>query len=256
MPTTQRRQAILAQVRAQRSVKVGELSTELGVSAETIRKDILALDGRGLLERVHGGAVATPNRESAYESRKTINAQAKRDIAEVAVRLADDAHSIYLDYGTTAFQIAQLIAAADPDVMVISASLPIITALLPCERVSLVVPGGQVRRNENSLGGPLTDKAMQGLFFDIGFFGCAGIAARSGVTNFDAVENSVSQLAAGHCQQIVFVADHSKFDRTAAIGAASLDDIDDLVTDREPEGELASLLASSHCTIHVSQGQT
>lgn len=256
MQTTQRRQAILAQVRARRSVKVGELSTELGVSAETIRKDILTLDARGLLERVHGGAVAASNRESAYESRRTINAQAKRDIAEEAARLAADANSIYLDYGTTAFQIAQRIAASDPDVMVISASLPIITALLPCERVRLVVPGGQVRRNENLLGGPLTDKAMQGLFFDIGFFGCAGVAARSGVTNFDAVENAISQLAADHCQRVVLVADHSKFDRTATLSAASIEDLDDLVTDREPAGELASLLASSHCTIHVTQGQT
>ncbi|WP_316670508.1 DeoR/GlpR family DNA-binding transcription regulator [uncultured Propionibacterium sp.] len=256
MQTRQRRRTILAQVRAQQSVKVGELSQELGVSAETIRKDILDLDERGLLERVHGGAVARANRESAYENRRVVNAQAKRDIAEEAFRLAADASSIYLDYGTTAFQIARLVAVADPDVMVVSNSLPIITALLPCQNVRLVVPGGQVRRNENSLGGPLTDRAMQGLFFDVGFFGCAGIAARSGITNFDAVENAISQLASDHCQRVVLVADHSKFGCTAAIGATPVDAVDDLVTDREPEGELASLLASSHCTIHVTQGLT
>ena len=70
------------------------------------------------------------------------------------------------------------------------------------------------------------------------------------------MENAISQLAADHCQRVVLVADHSKFDRTATLSAASIEDLDDLVTDREPAGELASLLASSHCTIHVTQGQT
>lgn len=254
MQTTQRRRAILAQVRAQQSVKVGALSAELGVSAETIRKDILELDGRGLLERVHGGAVARLNRETAYESRKTVNAQAKEDMAALALRLLGEASTVYLDYGTTVFQLARLLAGADPRITVVSNSLPIVTALLPCTNVELVVPGGQVRRNENSLGGPLAERAVQGLFFDIGFFGCAGLAANSGVTNFDAVENAFSQLAASHCQRFVLLADHAKFDRTASIAAAPLEGVDELVTDCPPEGELASLLAAAHCRIHVTEG--
>lgn len=248
----ERQQDILARIRVMHSVKVGELSDQLGVTPETIRKDLVELDERGLIQRVHGGAVAKPNRETAYESRKSVQPEAKQAIANAALKLVDGAKTIYLDYGTTIYAFAQLLAFEDPEITVVTNSLPTVSALLPCHNVELVVPGGIVRKNENSLSGPLTETTMSTLFFDKGFFSCAGISVRAGVTNFHAVETSISRLAMEHSGSVVLMADNAKFDHTAANQTAVLSNIDDLVTDIAPSAEMTEYIQNADCHIHIA----
>ncbi len=250
----ERRREILARVRTRRSVKVGALSAELGVTPETIRTDLVELDEQGLVQRVHGGATAVPNQESAYERRRHINTEAKQAIASAALDLiaTATARTVYIDYGTTAFHFAQLLAATDPGITVVTNSLPTVNALLPCSNLEIVVPGGHVRRNENSLDGPITDASVSKLFFDIGIFGCAGVAVRSGVTNYHSAESAVSSLAMSHCQTVVLLADESKIGQTATVQMTTLKTIDHLVTDTPPDEGFRAALEEAGCALHIA----
>jgi DeoR family glycerol-3-phosphate regulon repressor len=248
----ERRREILARVRTRRSVKVGALSAELGVTPETIRTDLVELDEQGLVQRVHGGATAVPNQETAYERRRHLHTEAKQAIASAAIELTTTAKTVYIDYGTTAFHFAQLLAAADPSITVVTNSLPTVNALLPCSNLEIVMPGGHVRRNENSLDGPITDSAISRLFFDVGFFGCAGIAASSGVTNYHFAESAVSSLAMSHCQTVVLLADESKIGQTATVQMTTLEMVDHLVTDTPPDDEFRAALEDAGCALHIA----
>ena len=108
MLPAQRREAILAQVRAQGAASAEDLSRSLGVSVETIRRDLRGLRDQGLLNRVHGGATRPSRRssEGSFAARSTMNLARKQAIATLAASLVGAEETIVIDTGTTPLQLA------------------------------------------------------------------------------------------------------------------------------------------------------
>lgn len=231
MNLKERHDRILSRLRANETVEIGELSKVLDVSRETVRKDLYELERDGLLTKVRGGAILTSsNVESAYDLRKAKDADAKKAIARLAASLIQPGDTVFLDYGTTSFMVAEELLQFE-GITVVTNTLPIVNLLISNTNIAIMIPGGIVRTNENSLYGPLAARNMENLFMDIGFFGCAGIDARAGITNHNLFETSFSTLAMEHCKKVVLLADHTKFDVVAAHKTTTPIDVDLIITD-------------------------
>lgn len=244
---------ILSILRSSEIVQIRELSETLGVSRETIRKDVYELESRGLLTKVRGGAVLTrTNSETAYDLRKTTNREGKKAIARSAAQLIHPGDTVFLDYGTSTFILAEELLDAK-GITVVTNALPIVNRLVVNKDITIVMPGGVVRTNENSLYGPLTARNLDHLFMNIGFFGAAGIDEYAGVTNQNAFESAVSTQALSKCQKAVLLVDHSKFGVIATNKVADLEDVDVIITNRpippEFDGKLTELGVSTRISV-------
>src|SRR4051794_3193770 len=107
MFTGERRMAILDRLRRDGKVLASELSRSLGVSLDTVRRDLRELDDEGMLQRVHGGALPRSRTPALYAARERIAPEAKGAIARAAARLIKDGQVVILDSGTTAAQVAR-----------------------------------------------------------------------------------------------------------------------------------------------------
>ena len=114
MLPTQRRMAILAEIRERAAVSADDLSRQFAVSLETIRRDLRGLQERGLLERVYGGATRPSGRssEGSFAARSTRNITRKRAIAALAASLVEPDETIVIDVGTTALEVARALPAS------------------------------------------------------------------------------------------------------------------------------------------------
>jgi len=107
MLPTQRRQAILAEVRQAKAVSADDLARRYGVSLETIRRDLRGLRDQGLLERVYGGALSVRSTEGDFATRSTLHATRKQAIARLAATLVEPEDTLVIDIGTTALEVAR-----------------------------------------------------------------------------------------------------------------------------------------------------
>ncbi|SJZ38248.1 transcriptional regulator, DeoR family [Pilibacter termitis] len=234
MNATERKEFILNYLHDNHSLKINKLSEQLDVTRETLRKDIYELEEEGHVRKTHGGAVlANKTKETAYEKRREEFSEEKRIIAKQAIQMIEEGDSVYLDYGTTIYALAEEIRQLK-NITVVTNSIPIISLLIQNDEIDLIVPGGQLRRNEGSLYGDLANNNLKDIFVTIGFFSCSGISANIGITNHHLGETANSKTMIEHSETSVILADNSKFGKCAFSRMAEFTEIDAIVTDRQP----------------------
>lgn len=242
-------------------VAVIELAERFGVTTETIRRDLDALEQSGALLRVHGGAIAVDRASTAEASvvvRTELRADSKQRIAARALQaLPADFHgSLYFDAGSTTAAIASLLparlAGGDGIAEVVTHSLTLAPVLAEADRVSLTVVGGRIRGVTAAAVGASTVRSIQALRPDIVFVGTNGVSAGFGLSTPDPEEAAVKDAIVRAARRVVVVADASKFGDESLVSFAPLDAIDVLVTDREPSGELAEALSAAGVEVWVA----
>lgn len=242
MNSDERKELILNYLQEKKKVKIIEISSKLKVSRETVRKDLYELEEAGLIKKVHGGAVLDEsNKESLYDKRRDLNEHEKEMIAEAALDFIEDGDTIYLDYGTTTYKLAEKLT-RKKDLTVVTNTLPIIKLLLEHESIDIIIPGGRVRKNEFSLLGPTALDVLENIYVDIGFFGCGGVNASSGITNYYEDEVEISKKMIMHSSQAIVLADFSKIGITAFKKTANFSDVDVLITNTLNNVELKNEL--------------
>ncbi|MDN4598707.1 DeoR/GlpR family DNA-binding transcription regulator [Leifsonia virtsii] len=242
-------------------VAVVELSDRFGVTTETVRRDLDALEQAGALRRVHGGAVALERgstAEASVSERTALNAGTKQRIAARALDALGDAFrgSLYFDAGTTTAAVAQLLPARLEATLgeaeVVTHSITLAPALAGAERVGLTVVGGRVRGVTAAAVGAAAVRSIQSLRPDIVFIGANGVSAGFGLSTPDPEEAAVKEAIVRAARRVVLVADASKFGQESLVAFAGLDALDVLVTDRAPAGELAEALAAAGVEVWIA----
>lgn len=257
MNSAERRNAILEIIKDQKQVKIIELSSMLNVSRETIRNDLYEIEQtEGLIKKVYGGAVLDETtKESAYDKRKETNKDAKKQIAKIAADLIEDGDTIYLDYGTTVLNLAEMLT-DKKDLTVVTNTLPIINILAECENINLFVPGGVIRRNELSFAGASATRAINDIYVDIGFFGCSGINSKSEITNIFEGEVDFSRKILQQSTNAIILADHTKFGITSYKQVAKFTEVDVIITDKVIDTELRNVMASENKSLKIIESST
>ncbi|MBO1305999.1 DeoR/GlpR transcriptional regulator [Enterococcus sp. 669A] len=231
MNSTQRKEYILDSLDTKHSVRINELSKNLKVTRETIRRDLNTLEEAGMIKKVHGGAILdNQTGETDYEKRKIERWHAKEKIAKIAAGYIEEGDSVYLDYGTTTLALAKEICHMK-NITVVTNTIPIINTLLKNEAIDIIIPGGLLRSNESSLFGQFALNNMQEIFVNLGFFGCSGIESKAGVTSHHMGEVQVSKQMIQQCQSNIVLADQTKFGNMAFNRTAALEEIDIVITD-------------------------
>jgi len=225
-----RKDEILNILREKKSVRILDLSKQLKVSRETVRKDINEMEHEGLLKKTYGGAVFDEaNVETDYERRKSENQEEKELIAERAFQFIEPGDTIYLDYGTSTYALAQKLVDFE-NLTVVTNSIPIVDLLIRSSGIQLIILGGNVRKNEDSLFGTFGLNNANEIFVDIGFFGCAGISPNAGLTNYHMGEIEISKRMIHHSSTVILLADETKFGKSALYKTVELEDLDIIIT--------------------------
>lgn len=244
MLSEKRRNDLLAHVRTRRTVSVEDLAELLDVSVSTVRRDLDALDGHGLLRRVHGGAMALDGGpdEPPIAERTIANPGEKRRIAAEAARLVSPGGVILLTGGSTTAQMVPHLVTV-PGLTVVTNSVAIAYAIGTASATTQVlVLGGLMRNAELSLLGHLTTQALADLRIDAGFFSAYGVDSAYGMLGAHLAEAETDRSMIAAATRLVVLADHTKFTRRSAVRIAPLSGIDTLVTDtRTPPGAVTAL---------------
>jgi DeoR/GlpR family transcriptional regulator of sugar metabolism len=230
---TQRRAAILAIVEESGAARVSELVEQLGVSDMTVRRDIERLDSEGLLERVHGGAMALVPRatdEPGFSAKSALMTAEKRAIAAAAARLVDPGATIGISAGTTTYELARAVRNV-PNLTVVTNSVPVAQLLHESSLGHLVVLTGGVRTPSDALVGPVAVTALQGLHVDRLFLGAHGIDRTAGLTTPNLVEAETNRALVRASRSVCVLADHTKVGIIGLSTFLQLDAVDTLITD-------------------------
>jgi len=230
MLPTQRRQAILAEVRQAKAVSAEELARRFGVSLETIRRDLRGLRDRGLLERVYGGALSVRSTEGDFATRSTLQAARKLAIAQLAATLVEPEDTIVVDIGTTALEVARAL----PETFrgrVLTNSVPAAMALDEREEIELLLCGGQVRHGDGACSGAHAEAFFAEFYADRAFLGSGGLHPEAGLTDYYPAEVVVRRTIIAHTAMTYVLADSSKLGVIAVHRVCPLDRLTAVLTD-------------------------
>jgi DeoR/GlpR family transcriptional regulator of sugar metabolism len=242
----------MAQIHANHSLSVLEASRALGVSTETVRRDLVELEGRGLLRRVHGGAIslAKPPAEQPHTARSTTNVAAKRTIGMLAAQLITTERTIFIDAGTTTQQLARAISRSFAGT-VITSSLLVATELMRSERTKVLVAPGIVQTGEPTLCGTVTNEFLRQYHFDLAYISCSAMSAERGVTDYQLDYATLSRTVIENCDRNVVLADSSKDEKVADVVVCDWPSIADVITERPLSSETMLALAEAQTNLVV-----
>lgn len=214
------------------------LAVELNVSQSTVRRDIEALEEQGIVMRTHGGVIwvggdkqqqSTSNtRPYAFDQRMNYEIDAKRRIARAARSLVQPGQTILIDGGTTTFHLAQELFGVP--LQVVTNSLPIANLFVDDDNVELILTGGLMYPRYGVLLGPLAEQIISTIHTKTLFFSVAGIHAGT-LYNQNLLLVQAEQKMMQQAQQIVLLADASKFGQQALAQLGALSEIDVVVSD-------------------------
>lgn len=226
----QRQAAMLDLIRDRGAVRVGELVREFGVSGITVRRDLTALSGRGLVAKVHGGATV-PDYEPGFAAKSTRSQAEKEAICAHAATLIRPGAAVALSAGTTTAVLARHLAGV-ADLTVVTNSLPVAELLHQgSRRGQTVILTGGTRTPSDALVGPIAVAALEHLHVDLLFLGVHGMSERTGFTTPNLLEADTDRALIRSARRLVVLADHTKWDMIGISTIADLTDADLLITD-------------------------
>ena len=251
MMPTQRRQAILAEVRKTSAVSAEQLADMFGVSVETIRRDLRGLRDQGLLARVYGGALSVQSTEGTFAFRSTTHHDRKRALAALAASLVEPQDTIVIDIGTTALEVARALP-ADFRGRVLTNSVPVAAELSARDQVELLLSGGQVRPGDAACYGAQADAFFAQVYADKAFLGSGGVHAEAGLTDYYPHEVAARRVMIAHAGAAYVLADSSKLGKVAVHRVCALTQVTAVITNadnRETTAAAADALAAAGCDL-------
>ncbi|PZH11967.1 transcriptional regulator [Streptomyces sp. NTH33] len=227
----ERQREIVRLARATGSVDVTALAAGLGVAKETVRRDLRALEGHGLVRRTHGGAypVESAGFETTLAFRATSHVPEKRRVAAAAAELLGDAETVFVDEGFTPQLIAEALP-RDRPLTVVTASLPVAGALAGTGTVSVLLLGGRVRSGTLATVDHWTTRMLSGFVIDLAFIGANGISREHGLTTPDPAVGEVKAQAVRSARRVVLAGVHTKFGAVSFCRFAEVGALEAIVT--------------------------
>lgn len=233
MLTEERYSIILEQVKKNKSVKLPELCELLRASESTVRRDLTSLDQKGLLKKVHGGAVSIDDSnfslvEQDVESKSKMFAEEKIAIASFAASLIDDGDFVFIDAGTTTEKMIDFL----PDKNVTFVTNAFVHAKKMAQKgFKVYIPAGQIKTKTEAIIGAECVSSLQNYNFTKSFIGANAISLSGGISTPDRNEASVKSVVLQNSQTAYILADHSKFGRIASVTFAQLGQVK-IITDK------------------------
>jgi DeoR family transcriptional regulator of aga operon len=240
----ERRHRIVELLREHGKVTVEALAVRFATSAVTIRTDLAALEASGALERTHGGALLRQDDDDQpIRVKRTKHHAEKVRIAKAAAALIKDGETVILDSGTTTAEIAKQIRKLEvQSINVITNALNIAALLTDVVAVRLIMPGGILRPESNSLSGHMAEAALANLQADRLFLGADGLDPERGVMTPHLPEAQLNAKMIEISRQVIVVADSSKLMRRNISLIARVEQLHMIITDAGADPDVVAEL--------------
>jgi DeoR family fructose operon transcriptional repressor len=225
-----RLQVIADFIRERGSVRSRDLVQALGVTDETIRRDLARLEEQGLVRRAHGGALAIrPSDETDTAFRLREHAVEKAAIGRRAAELVADGSSIILDSGTTTLGLARALRGKQ-NLVVVTTAVTNAIELVGNPTMSVIMTGGMIRPSTFGASGQLAAATLRGLHVDQAFLAIHSVSVAGGLTypSFEEVDAKRAMIEAA--AEVILLADHSKFGRQALVRVAPITAVQRIIT--------------------------
>ncbi len=242
MLTSQRKQHILGVLKRDGQIIAKTLSQELGLSEDTIRRDLRELAAEGLLQRVHGGALPASPAVADFAGRQGIASEAKVTIGRAAATLVQPGQVVILDGGTTAVQVARHLP-SDLKATIVTHSPSVAVALVEHPTVEVVLIGGRLFKHSVVAVGAAATEAISRVRADIYFMGVTGVHPEHGLSTGDFEEAHIKRALSERAGETVVLASREKLGAASPFIIAPLDGVNGLVVERDlPEERMVPFL--------------
>ena len=241
--TKQRRERIIAQLYQRGHVSVKALAVEMGISEATVRRDLKALADERVLQLVYGGAALRRNSDFSFRSKSIRNVEAKRIIGSLAAALIGDDDQIFIDSGTTCFEMAPFLKSKRA-LSVIVNSVRLMAELDNAPGLNIIALGGQYRPDRMDTIGPLATATLDQLRGYLCFMGADGLSMDFGPTASDIESAHLYRLAVRNARETILLVDHSKFLTPSLFKIVDWETISKVVTDTGLSAPWAQFLRS------------
>jgi DeoR family L-fucose operon activator len=250
MLVAQRYEMIVSLVNERGSIRVSELSELCRVTEETIRRDLDRLELSGRLRRSHGGAVSVKDAqhpETPYAEREITYAEEKKRIALEAIKRIGPKERILLDASSTAWYMA----ASMPDLplTVLTNSIKVATELSSKEKIEVISTGGILAQKSLSFVGPLAERSLDTYHVDKVFLSCKGVHLERGISESNELQARIKERMIGMADEVILLADSSKFGVQAFTHVAGLAQVNVIITDRRIAKETVEQLVERGITV-------
>lgn len=230
MKKRERQQKVIDEVSINRKVSSSYLSEKLNVSEDTIRRDIKELDNKGLITKVHGGAISNIQKLYHYNEDVIYNRESKIRIAQKAISLLEDNMVIIISGGTTNLMLAKLLP-KNLKLTVFTYSLPLAMQLTEHPLVETIFIGGKIYKNSMVTIGIDVIQYLSKIRADICFMGVSGLDVESGITDEGYEVSLIKKAMIAASDHIVFLTTSNKLNVRHSYDVCSLKQIDTIVTD-------------------------
>jgi DeoR/GlpR family transcriptional regulator of sugar metabolism len=211
-----------------------EVAAELGVSEDSVRRDLRELDAAGLAVRVYGGALPASPAVADYGSRTEVAPESKRRVGAAAAALIEPGSTIILDGGTTtAAVVAALSRSLECTIITHS---PTIASSLLGHTARVFMLGGELFKHSAVASGAAAVEAASRISADLAFLGVTGVHPTAGLTTGDPEEAAMKRALAGRAAETYVLASSEKIGAASRYGVLAFDEVAAIITDGDPDG--------------------
>jgi DeoR/GlpR family transcriptional regulator of sugar metabolism len=245
---------IMEALRAAPFVQSEQLAASLGVSLETIRRDLGRLEDQGQLTRVRGGAgrIKLTSAEADHAERSQLALPEKSAMAAAAVALLRPGMTVVIDVGTSCSLVARTIP-LDWTGRIVTCSLPAALALADHPGVEVLLTGGRLRPGDLALSNTQTVSFFRDVHSDLAFLGSGGLHARTGLTDYWVDEIQARRVMLENASRCYVLADSSKHGQIAPFSVCRLNELTGVITDRVQDRALAAALRRAGVRVITSR---
>ena len=254
MLAAQRREFLLARLDRDRRVVAKDVAAELGVSEDSVRRDLRDLAAAGLCQRVYGGALPASPAAADYATRRRVEVDSKQRVAGAAAALVAPGSTVILDGGTTALAVARALP-ADLRATVVTHSPTVAVALAEHPEVEIYLLGGRLFRHSMVACGAAAVEAAQTVHADLFLLGVTGVHPDAGLTTGDADEAAMKRALARRSAETYVLASAEKIGAASPFAVLPLSAVAGIVTDAAPDDDTMVRLAEAGVPV-VGAGQS
>lgn len=241
-----RKSEILSLLRENESVSINELADLVQVSLSTVRRDLDEMMEEGLIKRKFGSAeiLSSVGREPSFALRSTYAQEEKRRIARAALDLVGNNETVFISGGSTTLEFARLLP-GQRRLTVITHSLRVANLLVDKPGIDLMLLGGAVLPDEQTTHGHLTEWAAQQFRADKMIYGIQAVSLRHGLTYSQVVEVSTDRAITKIVNQVILLAEHTKFGKVAPVSVMPVTDVHVIITGKELDRQMLDELEAA-----------
>jgi DeoR/GlpR family transcriptional regulator of sugar metabolism len=253
MLAIERQHRILDMLLNSGAVATVKVAKTLDISEETVRRDFEKLEAEGLLSRKHGGAVRINDsrRDLSLNSREMVNVAEKEAVAKLALAQIQAGDTIFFDASSTVFHLACLLP--NLEMTVLTNALKTAIELTRRSAIQVILVGGVVSHRSLSSQGTLAECMLDCYHIQKAFMSCRGLDAERGVSEANVEQAGLKRKIVGTADHTIILADHTKMGLKSSYFFAKLEEVDILITDRQPEKNVKQVLQKSAGKVMVPE---